>query len=142
MYSPLHKFAYHSSDHWRAVEAYMCFSVSLYSNLTNPLTHCVKLSVLICCLSFEPPPPPRSELWLVLSLKCTLLTSDMTGSTSGPAWSGEIHKERRCVRKRRKLPFLTFKSKLTRKHWAVCSRCPPPSGASLQDLGQIVFSLP
>ena len=89
----------------------MCFCVFLYSNITNPrrAVSSSQYNSVVCPLT--PLPSPRSELWLVLSLICTLLTSNMTRSIyffSTPpkvCFTGVLtefvkERERECVRKR------------------------------------------
>lgn len=111
MYSPLHKFGYHSTDHWGAVEAYVCsrLCISVY-NITNP-GRIAPSSQYVLCPFLTPSPQSLllqhltaqiSELWLVLALTCTLLTSNMTWYLQPPSvcFNGrDSYKKSVCDRK-------------------------------------------
>lgn len=82
MYSPLHKFAYHSSDHWRAVEAYVCFRVFLYSNITNPrrAVSSSQYNSVVCPLT-PPHPHPHPTLWALACLVIDMHLIDLKYDT-------------------------------------------------------------
>lgn len=75
----------------------MCFCILTLLTLD---ALCRALSITLLSVLLQ---PPHSELWLVLSLICTLLTSNMTWSTSRPARCISVGLEesgKECVRKR------------------------------------------
>ena len=78
----------------------MCVSVC-FCTLTlltlDALLLCRALSITLLSVLFLP--TPRSELWLVLSLICTLSTSNTTWSIFSPA---RRFVKRECVRKKKK----------------------------------------
>lgn len=100
MYSPLHKFAYHSSDHWRAVEASVCSLVFLYSNITNPrrAVSSSQYNSVVCPLT---PPTLWAPACLVIDMHLIDLKCDMEHLQPHPVcFSGvrrDLYRERERV---------------------------------------------